>query len=219
VFPLDRSGLAGLFGLCLLTTAFLFTGCLPVGQADSGKLVRMAEEREKASDYAGAIDLYEKALDGTASTADVHFRLGLLYLDDANLPLSAAHHFERYLSFRPDGDLAEEARDYRGRAEREVLTRSGELGILTRDESARLKNENLALRRQLAARDGKGSGMTPLFDRARIYEVQSGDTYAVIARKVYGNPANWKTLEEANRSRVPDATKLRPGTQIIVPAL
>lgn len=197
----------------------LFSGCLPTGGPDSAKSIKEAERRVKMEDYAGAIENYEQALDGTANTAEVHFRLGLLYLDKAGQPLSAAHHFERYISSRPNGPLAEEAREYRSRAERGILARSGELGFLTREEAARLKNENLQLRRRLGARSGKGSGLTPIFDKAKLYEVQPGDTYAVIAGKVYGNSANWPVIEQSNRSRVPDATKLKPGTIIIIPAL
>lgn len=197
----------------------LLTGCLPTGGGDSSKAIEEAERRMKMEDYAGAIEHYERALDGTANTAEVHFRLGLLYLDKADQPLSAAHHFERYISCRPNGPLIEEAREYRSRAERGILARSGELGFLTRDEASRLKNENLQLRSRLGARSGKGSGLTPLFDKASLYEVQSGDTYAVIAGKVYGNSANWPTIEQSNRSRVPDARQLKPGTILIIPAL
>ncbi len=197
----------------------LSVGCLPVGGADPAKLIADAEERIKLDDVPVAIDLYERALDGTAATSEVHFRLGLLYLDKAGQPLSAAHHFERYLSYRPDGRYAVEARDYRERAEREVLSRSGELGFLTREEAARLKNENLTLRRQLAQKTGKTGVGGSVFDRASLYTVESGDTLAVIAGKVYGSQANWKIIEEANRSRMPDLRQLQPGMVLIVPPL
>jgi hypothetical protein len=33
-----------------------------------------AEQRAKSKDYAGAVSMYESALDGSASTAEVHYR-------------------------------------------------------------------------------------------------------------------------------------------------
>jgi len=203
------------FAIAAWASLFL-NGCLPGGDSDPAKLMHAAEERQKLGDYPAAIRLYERALNGTAASAEVHFRLGLLYLDKVAQPVSAAHHFERCLSLDGEGHFAKESTDYRARAERLVLASSGELGFLTREEAARLKNENLALRKQLSSRAGQ-AGLAGLYDKAAIYRVESGDTLANIARKTYGNPNRSKEIQEANAGRLPDATKLKPGMLLLLP--
>lgn len=216
----DSRWRVGKWYLLLTMLMFAGSGCLPGMGDESRRFMDAAMERQRMDDNVAAINLYERALDGSGSTAKAHFRLGLLYLDRVDQPVAAAHHFERYLSFQPQGAYAAEAREYRERAERQILARSGELGYLTREEAARLRNENFALRRQLAVRTGGQAGeQASLFDRVSIYTVEAGDTLAEIARKVYGNQGAWRAIEEANRSRVPDARQLQPGTILIIPPL
>ena len=59
-----------------------------------------AESKSAQGDFARAINLYEAALEDSESTrnAEVHYKLALLYDDKLNDPVSALHHFRRYLA-------------------------------------------------------------------------------------------------------------------------
>ena len=97
----------------------------------------------------------------------------------------------------------------------------------------RLKNENKDLKQQLAARNNPVVTYSPLgavpskgigrdadgkfAPGSRTYQVQSGDTLASISRKFYNTKARAKDIQDANLNSVPDATKLRRGTTLIIP--
>jgi tetratricopeptide (TPR) repeat protein len=115
----------------------------------SSQLIKDAEAKANAGDYTAAITLYEAALDGTANTADVHYRLALLYDDKLNDPMNALHHFKRFVALTPNGTHANEARSFIKRDELAVVTEMSGDSVVPRAEAARLQNENLALRRQL----------------------------------------------------------------------
>lgn len=115
----------------------------------STQLVKDAETKANTGDYAAAITLYEAALDGTANTADVHYRLGLLYDDKMNDSLNALHHFKRFVALTPNGPHANDARGFIKRDELALVTQISGDAVVPRTEAARLKNENLALRREL----------------------------------------------------------------------
>ena len=51
----------------------------------------IAEKKAKAGDYRGAVTLYEASLDGTAQTAEVHYRLAVIYDEKLRSPLDALH--------------------------------------------------------------------------------------------------------------------------------
>lgn len=51
----------------------------------------------------------------------------------------------------------------------------------------------------------------------QTYVVQSGDTLSTIAKKVYGKSALWERLFEANRDRLSDPAKVRPGMTLRIP--
>jgi nucleoid-associated protein YgaU len=98
--------------------------------------------------------------------------------------------------------------------------------VLSRAEAARLKNENLALRKELedqrarvqapadskTASTNKKSGRTP-----RTYVVREGDTLASISRKFYKSSGRWKQIRDANKNVIDDPAKLKPGMTLTVP--
>ena len=94
----DVSGLPmrALFMRCfLLVCAFFFTGCDK--QNPQRDAVTQADERVKVGAFREAIRTYESALDGTAKTADIHYKIAMLYDDKLKEPLDAIHHYDRYL--------------------------------------------------------------------------------------------------------------------------
>ncbi len=184
-----------------------------------------AEQKQAAQDYRGAVSAYESALDGTTKSADVHFRLALIYADKLNDPVSAVHHFNRYLEILPGGPHAREAKSNLDRLELILATTLGGGTLITHTEAAKLKAENKDLKAQLVlARTAPPGGLASVgaADKkpapgSKTYQVRPGDTLASISRKFYKTKARAKDIQDANHNAVPDMTRLKPGQTLIIP--
>src|SRR5437764_9249774 len=115
----------------------------------SAQIIKDAENKTADGNYLRAITLYESALDDSPRAADVHYRLALLYDDKMHDPLHALHHFKRYLTLAPSGPHANEVKNFMKKSELELGTSLSGDAVVSRSEAARLKNENLALRKEL----------------------------------------------------------------------
>src|SRR3954469_15596812 len=115
----------------------------------SAQIIKDAENKTADGNYLRAIALYESALDDSPRTADVHYRLALLYDDKMHDPLHALHHFKRYLTLAPSGPHANEVKNFMKKDELELGTNLSGDSVVSRAEAARLKNENLTLRKEL----------------------------------------------------------------------
>jgi len=215
----------------ILLLVLSLAGCDEVFQSRSARSMERAEKREADGDFQGAIAFYENALDGTARTAEVHYRLALLYGDKLKDRVAALHHFQRYLELAPSAAHAKEAKAFVKEAESTLLNSSTE-GALSQQDAANLKNENLRLVRQLtelhaqlADLRAQARGMPvkgadapePIAAGSRTYVVQPGDTLASIARRLYKNSSRWKDIEDANYNRLGHTTKLKPGMTLVIP--
>ena len=202
----------------------------------SAQVIKDAESKSADGNYLRAITLYESALDGSAKSADIHYRLALLYDDKMHDPLNALHHFKRYLTLAPTGAHASEVKNFMKKDELELGTSLSGDSVVSRAEAARLKNENLALRKDLedqrarvssAATEKSSSTTGPngkmdsaskkLPGKSRTYVVREGDTLASISRKFYKTSGHWKKIRNANRSSVDDPGKLKPGQTLTIP--
>src|SRR5438067_6790185 len=188
----------------------------------SVQIIKDAENKVADGNYLRAITLYESALDDSPRAADVHYRLALLYDDKMHDPLHALHRFKRYLTLAPSGPHANDVKNFMKNAELELGTSLSGDAVVSRSEAARLKNENLALRKELddlrahrpadvAKNDTKGADKKSS-SGSRTYVVREGDTLASISRKFYKSSGHWKKIRDANRSAIPDPAKLKPGT-------
>src|ERR1700730_11436967 len=202
----------------------------------SVQIIKDAENKTADGNYLRAIALYESALDDSPRTADVHYRLALLYDDKMHDPLHALHHFKRYLTLAPSGPHANEVKNFMKKDELELGTSLSGDSVVSRAEAARLKNENLALRKELedqrarlhSATTEKASssngpnekiesaGRKPQ-GKSRTYVVRDGDTLASISRKFYKSSGRWKKIRDANRSIVDDPGKLKAGQTLTIP--
>jgi len=70
-----------------LAVAVLLSGCERMVTSRNTRLVKEADWKAAQGDYLWAINLYEAALDGTPQSAEVHYKLALLYDDKLNDPL------------------------------------------------------------------------------------------------------------------------------------
>ena len=193
------------------------------------QLIKDAGAKSAQGDLMRAINLYEAALDDTPQCAEVHYQLALLYDDKLKDPLNALHHFKRYLVLSPNGPHANEVRASIKRDEIDLLTSLSGDAVLTGSEAARLRNENLSLRKELEERR---MGPRPVTDRiapdkpgaestapktGRSYTVRSGDTLVSISRRFYKTPAHWKKILDANRKNIDNPEKLKVGQTLVIP--
>jgi LysM repeat protein len=189
-----------------------------------------AESKSAQGDFARAVDLYEAALDDSESIrkAEVHYKLALLYDDDLHDPVSALHHFKRYLALSPNGPHVKDVKESIKRDEIAALTALSGDSIITRAEAARLRNENLTLHKELEVRpasprialeksQGNDSKKHGSKKAGQTYIVQSGDTLFSISRKFYESPKHWKDILEANKKNIRDPKDLTVGQTLIIP--
>src|SRR3954471_2726034 len=115
----------------------------------SAQIIKDAESKTADGNFLRAIALYESALDDSPRAADVHYRLALLYDDKMHEPLHALHHFKRYLTLAPSGPHANDVKNFMKKTELELGTALPGKAAVSRTEAPRLKNENLALRKEL----------------------------------------------------------------------
>jgi LysM repeat protein len=224
---------AGANLVCVCFSIFLLcglAGCDRIGSSRYAQLIQDADRKSAQGDFARAVDLYEAALDDSESirNAEVHYKLALLYDDKLNDPVSALHHFKRYLELSPNGPHAKDVKDSIKRDEIAALTALSGDSVITRAEAARLRNENLTLHKELEARaasprigleksqrnDAKKTGSKKA---EQTYVVQSGDTLFSISRKVYRSPKHWKDILEANKKNIRDPKDLTVGQTLIIP--
>src|SRR5437660_10924251 len=129
--------------------------CDRIGTSRYAQLMQDAESKSARGDFARAINLYEAALDDSPRCAEIHYKLALLYDDKMNDPLNALHHFKRYLTLSPNGSHANDVKNFMKGDEIALLTSLSGDSVVTRAEAARLRNENLNLRKELEDRSLK----------------------------------------------------------------
>src|SRR6266702_3246767 len=142
---------------CICLSIFLAgisAGCARMMTTRYAQLVKDAEAKAAQGDFLRAINLYEAALDDSPRCAEIHYKLAVLYDDKLNDPVSALHHFKRYLALSPNGPHARDVKDSIKRDEIAALTTLSGDSVIPRSEAAQLRNENLNLRKELEARAG-----------------------------------------------------------------
>lgn len=201
-----------------------------MGASRHAQLIQAADTKSAEGDFARAINLYEAALDDSPRCAEVHYKLALLYDDKLNDPVSALHHFRRYLALSPTGAHSADVKNSIKHDEIAALTALSGDSVITRSEAARLRNENLNLHKELEVRaaparsvndkppEGEAiSKKAPSRKGGRTYVVQSGDTLFSVSRKFYKSPRRWKEILDANRKSIRDPKKLTVGQTLVIP--
>ena len=186
-----------------------------------------ADSKSEQGNFERAINLYEAALDDSPRCAEVHYKLALLYDDKLNDPVSALHHFRRYLALSPNGSHANDVKNSIKRDEVAVLTTLSGDSVVTRADAARLRNENLNLHKELEARatsrtaleksEGNDARRAGSKKAGQTYVVRSGDTLFSISRKFYRSSKRWKAILEANKKNIRDPKDLTIGQALVIP--
>jgi hypothetical protein len=218
--------------ICLAAAALALAGCERRGEARFHSGLAQAEKRLAAEDTEGAVRIFESLIDGTALTAEAHYRLGHLYADRLKEPLGALYHFSRYLALLPDGVYAKELKEFAKEGELRLLSQLSRGAPLTQEEAARLKNENLKLRKtveelkaiklappSVAAAGGKAGEPVPkpIPPGSRTHKVGQGDTLGSLASKYYKNKGRWKDIQNANFYPTDSVPKLKLGQELYIP--
>ena len=220
-----RCALAKALALLALLAAL---GCDRLFDKGAKADIAAAEKKTAAGDFRGAVQLYEAALDGTEKTADLHYRLALLYADKLKSPLDAVHHLDRYLELAPAGARAKDAKALKKEDENKLLVQLSNGTPSTQAEAVRLKNENQMLLAKIEALihgqkpppapPAKGSqAQNPAPPGARTYTVKSGDTLAKIARQFYKNAARAKDIQDANAGLLGGTVNIKSGMVLVIP--
>lgn len=216
--------------------ALAAAGCDQVFESSARRSLDTAERKAKEGEYADAVQHYEAAFDASPKDGDVHYRLALLYDDKLKNPVSALHHFQRYLEISPRGAHSKDARNSVEQLELKLGTSLNKGGIMSQADAARLKNDNLDLRKQLAdarkdiadlrasahaavQKGGKAAdtAQKPIRAGARTYSVQPGDTLASISRRYFKTAGKWKDIQDANFNALEGTVKLKPGMVLMIP--
>jgi LysM repeat protein len=214
--------------------AFLAGGCGPRGGLgrDDGEetdpVARRAMDRQKEGDQEGTIREWERVLERKPRFARAHLELGLLYDDFRRDYVRAIYHYQRYLELAPDEPAKERIQDLVRRAERSLFAVLQDRipGIDERirtlqAENAKLKAGLQELRQNLAeakAASTAGAKKPEVYSsEGRAYVVKPGDTLARIAQQFYGNPAQWRRIEEANKGTLGERSVLKPGMTLVIP--
>jgi tetratricopeptide (TPR) repeat protein len=207
-----------------ILSVMILTGCDRMVTSREAQLVKEADAKAAQGDFLWAINLYEAALDGTPQSAEVHYKLALLYDDKMNDPLNALHHFKRYLTLNANGKHADEVQGLMKRDEVVLATSLSGDSVLSRADAVRLRNENLSLRKQLESRSGPPEKSPPHRSEAenkksgaRTYVVEEGDTLRSISRKFYKTSSRWKEILEANKKKIDDPDNLKAGQRLTIP--
>jgi tetratricopeptide (TPR) repeat protein len=221
-----------LLALALLFLSGVLAGCNQLITSREAQLSKEADAKAAEGDFAQAINLYEKALEGTTASAEIHYKLALIYDDKMQDPLNAMHHFKRFLAFEPTGKRAEEVKQFMKRDQLALMTSLTNDSMVPRADLVRLNNENLRLREQLgerwaaqklaAAKEKERARQKPndpakKVEKPQHYTVQSGDTLASIARKFYHHSAGWHRILEANSDTISKPGDLKPGQVLVIP--
>jgi LysM repeat protein len=213
----------------LLATWLAFPACERLFDKGSKEDIAAADKKAAAGEYQAAASLYEASLDGTAKTAEVHYKLAMLYDGKLNSPVDALHHMARYLELAPSGVHAREAKAYREEGQAKLMEQLSKGSPITQQEAIRLKNDNQVLREQLTAlraqkalpvapANAKGeAAQKPIPPGARTYTVQLGDTFAKISKRFYKNSAKARDIQDANFSAYNGTVKIKPGMVLMIP--
>jgi nucleoid-associated protein YgaU len=69
-----------------------------------------------------------------------------------------------------------------------------------------------------AAAAAAAAGNAPSTSAARSYTVQAGDSLSKIAKQFYGDANKYLKIFEANKDKLTDPDKIKPGMDLVIPS-
>jgi LysM repeat protein len=195
----------------MLALCVAMSGCSPTAETrlDEQQNPHFKAGREKLSalDYRGAIESFERAVEDNPRSALAHFELGVLFEQHANDYAAALYHYNKALKLRPNGNPADIIRQRIPGCKQELL-KADSLAIVNPNvlrETERLREENLALRKQIESLQThlavRPPASAPGGQIARAREIS------------YSSPAS-PTLAGTDMALRGDAGSVSPGTTV-----
>lgn len=185
------------------------------------------DKKARAGATKEAIAEYENALDGSPKSAEVHYKIAVLYDEKLKQPVDAIHHYDRYLELAPDGKRVKDAKAAKADCEKRLQLKMEKDGFMSTGEAVRLRNENESLRKIIAdlrnpkpppaARSADPNKPDEMPPGSQMYTVQKGDTLASIAIKFYKNRAYASHIKDANFNQLGGKDTIRLGQKLIIP--
>ncbi len=213
----------------LVLAVLALPGCDRLFEKGAKGTAASADKKVSTGDFRGAVRLYEDSLDGTAQSAETHYKLALVYADKLRSPLDAVHHCDRYLELAPSGAHAKDAKSLKKESENKVLIQLSNGTPTTQAEAIRLKNENQMLLEKLATLRAQRTATPapvavkgelppkPAPPGSRTYTVKAGDTLAKISRQFYKNSVRARDIQAANSALLGGTEKIKPGMVLVIP--
>lgn len=195
----------------LLLSTWLWSGCSPdaflVSEEDRDRNFRKALDAERAGDFEGAAEFYERALEKNPRSAVANFNYAALCESRLKRFPDAVHYYQRYLKIRPEDPKAD---DIRRRITSCTERIASSVPLLIRSETiARdleaMRNENTALRGQITNLVGQATQWSNEWRRASI-QLQALASAA-------GNPTPSPAGGNAGADTTGTPTRERPGTR------
>lgn len=182
----------------LLVIGLGFSGCDQSGEdrVDEQKnpYFLAGKERVAERDYKGAIEAFEKAIEGNPRSPQAHFELGMLYEHSEKEEdyVSAMYHYQQAIKLRPNDYPADNARQRITFCKREVV-KAESLAPVAQNlmrELDRLKEENRLLRARLEPASTQPAGRTPILPRAPANRQEIMGPASPIPLRTSNGPAN-----------------------------
>lgn len=239
---LRLSFIALMVAVCLTGCSRFSGGDSP--REEAARKMRDAEALQEARDYQRAVEAYEEALRLDPSGAEAHFKAAVIYDKKLDQFLPAIYHYESFLKLEPDPEKSKLAAEFLDNALFQYVATLPQFKKLASPDTAKLQAENESLRRQVSdlktdlirlrsekslsaappqipiAKPGtpavKPRKPAPVASSPRTYKVQKGDGLQTIARKVYGDPAQWTRILAAN-PQLKSPADLRVGQVLKIP--
>ena len=188
--------------------------------------IRDAEALNEVRDYQRAVEAYEEAMRLDPSQVDAHFKAAVIYDKKLDQFVAAIYHYEVFLKMERDPEKSKLATDFLNNAQFQYVVALPQYKKLANPETSKLQSDNDALHRQISElkselvrlRSERSAPQAappptpvgaprvfappkpkkPAAPAVKTYRVQKGDGLRTIARKVYGDPAKWTLILEAN---------------------
>jgi LysM repeat protein len=143
------------------------SGCSPTAETrldeQQNPHFKAGKDKLSALDYRGAIESFERAVEDNPRSVLAHFELGVLFEQHANDYAAALYHYNKALKLRPNDNPADIIRQRIPGCKQELL-KADSLAIVNPTalrETERLREENVALRKQIELLQAHLAGRPP----------------------------------------------------------
>jgi tetratricopeptide (TPR) repeat protein len=207
------------------------------------------QEFMEQGDYDAAIAEFQLALDQDPMMARPHLDLAIIYQQHKINYIHSIYHYDRYLELRPDAEKAAFINEQKLKVAQALantlINNSPEVKKVVQERNTLIQQNN-DLKRQLAdalklAPATSSATVKPMptassnqktvtdtvpktttsgaNQKYQIYHVVGGDTLSKISTKFYGDSSKWDIIYEANKEMMRNASDLKVGQTIVIPAI